>query len=73
MADKAIQQSITVGQLQFQKYSLNSHPTPPPRGPNSLIFMQFSAKNLQNNRSLGVGAPPQKILDLPLPCLVVKW
>ena len=24
--------------------------TPPPRGPNSFIFLQFSAKNLQNNR-----------------------
>ena len=27
------------------------------RGPNSFIFMQFLAKYLQNNRTLGVGAP----------------
>ena len=41
---------------------------PPPRGPNSFIFMQFSAKNLQNNPNLGIGAPAPfgKILDLPL-------
>ena len=31
-----------------------------PRGPNSFIFMQFLAKKLQNNTTLGVGAPPQK-------------
>ena len=30
---------------------------PPPGRPNSFIFMQFSAKNLQNNRNFGVGAP----------------
>ena len=37
------------------------------RGPNSFIFMQFSAKKLQNNPNLGVGAPPLgKILDRPL-------
>ena len=28
------------------------------RGPNSFIFMQFLAKYLQNNMTLGVGAPP---------------
>ena len=33
--------------------------SPPPKGgPNSFIFMQFLAKKLQNNRFLGVGAPP---------------
>ena len=32
----------------------------PPGGPNSFIFMQFSAKNLQNNPNLGVGAPPRE-------------
>ena len=32
--------------------------THPPWSPNSFIFMQFSAKNLQNNPNLGVGAPP---------------
>ena len=41
-------------------YTRNGHPTiggskgvpgtPPPRGPHSFIFLQFSAKNLQNNR-----------------------
>ena len=30
----------------------------PPRGPNSFIFMQFSAKNLQNNPTYGVGKSP---------------
>ena len=30
---------------------------PLPGGPNSFIFMQFSAKNQKNNRFLGVGAP----------------
>ena len=38
----------------------------PPWDPNSFIFMQFSAKKLQNNRlahpTLGVGAPPQENL-----------
>ena len=34
--------------------------TPPPRGPNSFIFMQFSAKNVRNSPNLGVGAPPGK-------------
>ena len=29
-----------------------------PRGPNSFIFIQFSAKNLQNNPNLTVGSPP---------------
>ena len=29
-------------------------------GPNSFIFMQFSAKYLQNNRILGIGAHPQE-------------
>ena len=38
----------------------------PPPGPNSFIFMQFSAKNLQNNITLGVGPPTRKILDPPL-------
>ena len=28
--------------------------------PNSFIFMQFLTKNLQNNRILGLGAPPQE-------------
>ena len=32
-----------------------------PPGPNSFIFMQFSAKNLQNNPNLGIGAPPREI------------
>ena len=36
----------------------------PRRGPNSFIFMQFSAKDLQNNRAstptLGVGATSEK-------------
>ena len=32
--------------------------TPPPRGPNSFIFMQFSAKNWKIIALLGVGAPP---------------
>ena len=31
---------------------------PPPGRPNSFIFMQVSAKNLQNNPNLGVGAAP---------------
>ena len=32
-----------------------------PRGPNYFIFMQFSAKYLQKNRSLGLGTlPPPK-------------
>ena len=29
-------------------------------GPNSFIFMQISAKNVQNNPNLGVGAPPRE-------------
>ena len=33
---------------------------PPSPGPNSFIFMQFSAKKLQNNPNLGVGAPPRE-------------
>ena len=33
---------------------------PPPGGPNSFIFMQFSAKSWKNNPTLGVGAPPQE-------------
>ena len=32
----------------------------PPWGPNSFIFMQFSAENLQNNPNLGLGAPPRE-------------
>ena len=43
----------------------------PPGGPNSFIFMHFSAKNLQNNPNLGVGAPLGKILDPPL--VWSKW
>ena len=39
---------------------------PPSRGPNSLIFMQFLATKLQNNPTLGVGAPLRRILDPPL-------
>ena len=40
---------------------------PPPRGPNSFIFMQFSAKMWKIIAILGVGAPPLgKILDPPL-------
>ena len=35
-----------------------------PLGPNSFIFMQFSAQILQNNRL----APPWETLDLPLYC-----
>ena len=31
---------------------------PPPRGPNSFIFMQFSAKNWKILAILGVGVPP---------------
>ena len=31
---------------------------PLPGGPNSFIFMQFSAENLQNNPSLGIGTSP---------------
>ena len=38
----------------------------PPWGPNSFIFMQSSARNLQNKRSIGVGAPLRKIMDPPL-------
>ena len=38
--------------------------TPPPLGPNSFIFMQFSAKNLQNNPNLGIGTSLEKILNL---------
>ena len=38
----------------------------PPGGPNYFIFMQFLAKSLQNNPTLGVGAPLRKILDPPL-------
>ena len=30
----------------------------PTGGPNSFIFMQFSAKNWQNNTNLGIDAPP---------------
>ena len=37
-----------------------------PGGPNSLIFMQFSAKRLQNNPTLAVDAPLRKILNPPL-------
>ena len=40
----------------------------PPGGPNSFIFMQFSAKNWKIIALLGVGAPPGKILDPPLLC-----
>ena len=39
------------------------------KGPNSFIFMQFSAKNLQNNRlahPLWELAPPHGNLDPPL-------
>ena len=39
-------------------------PSPTRRGPNSFIFMQFSAKSLQNNPFLGIGAP-RNILDPP--------
>ena len=35
-------------------------PPPSPTGPNSFIFIQFSAKNLQNNTTLGVGVPTQE-------------
>ena len=41
----------------------------PPLGPNSLIFMQFSAKTFRNSRLVlltGVGAHPREILDPPL-------
>ena len=38
----------------------------PPWGPNSFIFMQFSAKMWKIIAILGVGAPPGKILDPPL-------
>ena len=31
-----------------------------PPGPNSFIFMQFLAKNWQNNPNLGIGAPPRE-------------
>ena len=34
-------------------------PSPTRRGPNSFIFMQFSAKSLQNNPFLGIGAPQE--------------
>ena len=37
-----------------------------PGGSNSFIFIQFSAKKLQNNTTLGVGVPLRKILDPPL-------
>ena len=40
-------------------------------GPNSFIFMQFSAKNLQHNPNLGIAPPPWKILDPPLKLLDV--
>ena len=44
---------------------------PPPGGPNSFIFMQFSVKNWKIIAFLGVGAPPLgKILDPPLPSIV---
>ena len=33
---------------------------PETRTPNSFIFMQFSAKNVQNNPNLGIGAPPRE-------------
>ena len=32
----------------------------PPSGPNSFIFMQFSAKSVKSNLILGVGIPPQE-------------
>ena len=47
----------------------------PPGGPNSFIFMQFSAKKLQNNRLAHpfweLAHPLGKILDPPL-LLVIK-
>ena len=35
-------------------------PGTPPGGPNSSIFMQFSANKLQNNVKSRIGAPPQE-------------
>ena len=32
----------------------------PPGGPNSFIFMQFSAKNMQNNSTFGSWRTPQE-------------
>ena len=50
-----------------------------PRGQNFFIFMQFSAKNLQNNPNLRVGAPSwirhckrNCILDVPKKTLDVQ-
>ena len=40
-------------------------------GQNSFIFMQFSAKSLKNNPTLGVGAPLRKILNPPLAITVL--
>ena len=41
--------------------------TPPPGGPNSFIFMQFSGKKLKNNSTFGSWRPSLgKILDPPL-------
>ena len=44
-------------QIWYIGWSRGAPGTRPP-GPNSLIFMQFSAKKLQNNYNLGFGAPP---------------
>ena len=42
---------------------------PPPGGPNSFIFMQFSGTKLKNNSTFGSWRPPLgKILDPPLVC-----
>ena len=38
------------------------------QGPNSFIFMQFSAKKCFSTPTLGVGTPLRKILDPPLEC-----
>ena len=53
---------------------------PSPGGLNSFIFMQFAANNLQNDPTLGIGAPLREILDPPLvyylnfcKCFNRKW
>ena len=49
-------------------------PGTPAGGPNYFTFMQFSAKNLQNNSTYGSWRTPLgKILDPPLPSLSVHF
>ena len=61
---RILQYELTVLVFSWQFKSLPGTRPPPPhlRGPNSLIFMQFSAKIINKHTP----QPPGKILDQPL-------